>query len=80
MEEQTGAVCLPGMAGKVEKMRLVRDNTEVKESFFWNLKEYSENAFFSFHQKGNSGNPPMISSYPLPDEVDTVVEVFLKEE
>jgi alpha-L-fucosidase len=80
MEEQTGAVCLEGMAGKVEKMRLVRDNSEVKESSFWNLAEYSENAFFSFHQKGNSGNPPMISSYPLPDEVDTVVEVFLKEE
>ncbi len=80
MEEQAGAICLPGMAGMVEKMRRVSDNTVVPESFFWNLKEYSENAFFALHFSSVSGNPGMISSYPLPDETDTVVEIFLKED
>ena len=79
-EPQAGAICLENMAGKVEKLRLVRDNSEIRETFFWNLKEYSENAFFALHVTGPSGNPGMISSYPLPDELDTVVEVFLKDE
>lgn len=79
-EPQAGAICLENMAGKLEKLRLVRDNSEIRETFFWNLKEYSENAFFALHVTGPSGNPGMISSYPLPDEIDTVVEVFLKEE
>lgn len=73
MEEQTGAICLPDMAGKIDKMRLVSDNSEVKESFFWNLKEYSEHAFFFFNTSASD-------CYPLPDETDTVVEIFLKEE
>ncbi len=72
-EEQVGAICLPNMAGKVEKMRLLKDRTEVPETFFWNLKEYSENAFFFFDKKA-------IDCYPLPDERDTVVEITLKNE
>ena len=47
MEEQAGAICLENMAGKIEKMRLVSDNSEIKESFFWNLKEYGQHAFSS---------------------------------
>ena len=31
MEPQVGAVCLENMAGKVEKMRLLADNSEVKD-------------------------------------------------
>lgn len=73
MEEQAGAICLPSMAGKIEKMRLVSDNSEIKESFFWNLKEYAENAFFFF-------DPMASDCYPLPDENDTVVEIVLKED
>ena len=73
MEEQAGAICLPDMAGKIEKMRLVSDNSEIKESFFWNLKEYTENAFFFF-------DPMASDCYPLPDENDTVVEIVLKED
>lgn len=73
MEEQAGAICLEHMAGKIEKMRLISDNSEIKESFFWNLKEYSENAFFFF-------DPYASDCYPLPDETDTVVEITLKEE
>lgn len=72
-EEQVGAICLPNMAGKVESMRLVSDHSEIKETFFWNLAEYSENAFFFF------GTQDM-DCYPLPDEIDTVVEITLKEE
>ncbi|MGN1141267.1 MAG: alpha-L-fucosidase [Oliverpabstia sp.] len=73
MEEQAGAICLPSMAGKIEKMRLVSDNSEIKESFFWNLKEYAENAFFFF-------DPMAADCYPLPDENDTVIEIVLKED
>ena len=73
MEEQAGAICLEHMAGKIKKMRLISDNSEVKESFFWNLKEYAENAFFFF-------DPYASDCYPLPDEIDTVVEITLKEE
>lgn len=72
-EEQVGAICLPNMAGKVESMRLVSDGSEIKETFFWNLKEYGENAFFFFSPRDTDG-------YPLPDEIDTVVEITLKEE
>lgn len=72
-EEQVGAICLPNMAGKVESMRLVSDGSEIKETFFWNLKEYGENAFFFF-------SPRDTDCYPLPDEIDTVVEITLKEE
>lgn len=73
MEPQVGAVCLENMAGKVEKMRLLADNSEVKETRYWNLKEYDKNAFFFF-------NPYAADCYPLPDEKDTVVEIYLKEE
>lgn len=75
MEEQVGAICLENMAGKIEKMRLVSDNSEIKETFFWNLKEYAENAFFFFDSTPHAE----MDCYPLPDENDTVVEIFLKE-
>lgn len=72
LEEQTGAVCLPGLAGKIEKLRLLRDGSELLLSDYWNLKEYQENAFFFLNAKTSD-------SYPLPDEKDTVVEITLKE-
>lgn len=71
MEEQAGAICLEKMAGMVDHMRLLKDGSEVKETFFWNLKEYSENAFFFFDMHSSD-------CYPLPDEHDTVVEMTLK--
>ena len=73
MEEQAGAICLEDMAGKIEKMRLLSDNSEIKQANYWNLKEFSQNAFFFF-------NPHASDCYPLPDELDTVVEIYLKEE
>ncbi|CAH0531349.1 alpha-L-fucosidase [Vibrio natriegens] len=72
MEEQIGAVCLPNMANKIDRMRLLKDGSEIEESFFWNLHEYNENAFFFFDKKVTAG-------YPLPEEKDTVVEVLLKQ-
>lgn len=71
-EEQAGAICLNGLAGRIKRLRLLSDLSEIKETFYWNLKEYSENAFFFFNEK----NP---SCYPLPNEIDTVVEIELKE-
>lgn len=71
MEEQAGAICLEKMAGMVDHMRLLKDGSEVKETFFWNLKEYGENAFFFFDNHSSD-------CYPLPDDHDTVVEILLK--
>ncbi len=71
MEEQAGAVCLGKLPGKIEKMRLVRDGSEVRVANYWNLKEFSDNVFFFFNATADS--------YPLPDEMDTVVEIFLEE-
>ena len=72
MEAQAGAICLPGLAGKVARIRLLADGSEIRQSDYWNLKEYGENAFFFL-------NPETADCYPLPDEKDTVVEILLKE-
>ncbi|MDR0555302.1 MAG: alpha-L-fucosidase [Treponema sp.] len=72
LESQVGAVCLPGLAGKVEKLRLLRDGSEIRPSRYWNLTEYPEHAFFFLNSRSNS-------SHPLPDPVDTVVAITLKE-
>ncbi len=71
MEEQVGAICLLGLAGKIEKMRLLKDGSEIQESSYWNLKEYKEHSYFFFDSKAED-------AYPLPDPTDTVVEIFLK--
>ena len=71
MEEQVGAICLNNMAGKIKKLRLLKDNSEILLTNYWNLKEYSEHAFFFFDKKASD-------CYPLPDEIDTVVEIELK--
>ena len=71
-EAQAGGICLPGMAGKVEKLRLLADGSEIKLSDYWNLKEYAHHAYFFLN--------PTFDNYPLPDPIDTVVEVTLTEE
>lgn len=71
-EPQVGAVCLNDMAGKIQRLRLLANGAERRLSNFWNLTEYPENAFF-FLNEGTS------DSYPLPDIIDTVVEITLKE-
>jgi len=72
-EEQVGAFCLSGIDKKIEKMRLLKDGSEILETKYWNLKEYENNVFFFF----DNSNPV---GYPLPDERDTVVEITLKKD
>ena len=70
-ESQAGGLCLPGMAGKIEKLRLLADSSEIKLVNHWNLQQYPEHAFFFL-------NPGTADNYPLPDPVDTVVEITMK--
>ena len=72
MEPQAGAIPLIGIHGKIKKLRRLSDNSEVKLTDYWNLKEYSQNQFFFL-------NADTCDSYPLPDDRDTVVEVTLEE-
>jgi alpha-L-fucosidase len=67
-EERIGPVCLKNLAGRIERLRLLSDGSEVVLSDGWNTKEYGNDAFFQFGG----------SAYPLPDESDTVVEIILR--
>ena len=69
-EESAGGICLRGFAGKIEKMRLLSDGSEIKPAEYWNLAEYPEDAFFFLTSTHDN--------YPLPDPADTVVEITLK--
>lgn len=70
LEEAAGGICLPGLAGKIEKMRLLSDKSEIQASLYWNLQEYPEDAFFFLTRT--------YDNYPLPDPTDTVVEITLR--
>jgi alpha-L-fucosidase len=72
LEPQAGGICLPGLAGKIESLRLLADGSEIRAAKYWNLAEYPEHAFFHL-------NAQSFDSYPLPDPRDTVVEVRLKD-
>ena len=71
-ESQAGGLCLPGMAGKIEKLRLLSDRSEIRPANHWNLQQYPEHVFFFL-------NPDSCDNYPLPDPADTVVEISLKQ-
>jgi alpha-L-fucosidase len=71
MEAQVGGICLSDLAGKVEKMRLLSDGSEIRPAQYWNLSEYPKDCFFFL-------NPGSHDNYPLPDPIDTVVEITLK--
>lgn len=68
-EECTNAVALDISPEKIEKVRLLSDGSEIKVETPWNAIAYPNLSFFTF--KGQS--------YPLPDEIDTVVEITLKD-
>ena len=70
-EETMGNICLPGLAGKIDHCRLLKDGSEVFVSKYWNVAEYPNDAFLSFDKNG-------VLTFPLPDENDTVIEVTLK--
>jgi alpha-L-fucosidase len=69
-EAQAGGICLPNLAGKVEKLRRLADGSEIKPADYWNLAEYKQHAFFFL-------NRASWDNYPLPDKRDTVVEITL---
>jgi alpha-L-fucosidase len=71
LEAQAGGICLPNLAGKIEKLRLLTDGSEIKIGQYWNLAEYPAHAFFFLNQQS-------FDNYPLPDPKDTVVEITLK--
>ena len=71
LEEAVSAVCLQNLGGCVARMRLLSDKSEVRQTHFWTLTGYEQHAFFF-------PRPGCAESYPLPDALDTVVEVALK--
>lgn len=62
-----GALPIPGIKDKVKKARLLSDGSEIKLIDTWNIKEYPDYAFINF-------GPNSVFTYPLPDDIDTVVE------
>jgi alpha-L-fucosidase len=62
---------LPGMYGKVKKIRLVSDGAELKSLKPWNAYEYPNDVFINF-------GPTDWFTYPIPDDIDTVVEIELE--
>lgn len=71
-EQSIGPVNLPGLAGKVEKVRLLADGSELFLDRPWNATLFHDDQFFNFAH-------PAHSTYLLPDLRDTVIEVTLKE-
>lgn len=70
-EESIGAINLEGLGGKINKVRLLQDGSEMIPSKPWNVMEYPNDAFINF-------GTPETWSFPLPDEIDTVVELELE--
>lgn len=70
-EESVGPINLKGLAGKVKKARLLSDHSEVVLIRPWNTSEFPEDAFINF-------GTPEHHTYPLPDEINTVVELELE--
>lgn len=70
-EESVGPINLKGLAGKVKKARLLSDHSEVVLIRPWNTSEFPQDAFINF-------GTPEHHTYPLPDEINTVVELELE--
>lgn len=70
-EQSVGPICLRGLEGKVKKARLVRDGSEIKVIKPWNVTESVKDVFVNF-------GIPDHYTYPLPDDMDTVVEFELE--
>ena len=65
-----GPLPLAGLKGKVKKARLLADGSEIKFCNGWNTKEFAKDLFINF-------GPVDTATYPLPDDIDTVVELEL---
>jgi alpha-L-fucosidase len=68
-----GALPIPDIKNNIKKVRLVSDGSEMKLIDTWNIKEYPDYAFINF-------GPRDTDTYPLPDDIDTVVEFELYQE
>jgi len=64
-ERGIGPVALRGLAGKIQKARLLADGSEIKLERPWMVNEYAGDVFIDF------------PSSRLPDELDSVVELKL---
>jgi alpha-L-fucosidase len=73
LEESVGPINLKGLAGKVKKACLLSDGSELAVTRPWNVSEFPDDAFTNFSM-------PAHFSYPLPDDIDTVIEIELVEE
>ncbi len=71
LEAPIGPLCIPGLGGgRIKRMRLLKDGSELRENEAWNTKLFEDYAFVNFAE------PPELT-YPLPDEDDTVIEIEL---
>lgn len=71
-EGNIGALPLKGLKGKAKKARLLSDGSEIKFLQAWNTNEYPHDLFVNF-------GPVDTYTYPIPDEIDTVIELELYE-
>lgn len=72
-EPSIGPLALTGIEpGHVESITLLRDGSEVRQGESFITKVYEETLFISF------GDIPFYT-YPLPDNIDTVLKIVLKE-
>lgn len=69
-EGNIGALPLIGLKNKVKKARLLSDGSEIKFCDGWNTKEFEKDLFINF-------GPIDTATYPLPNPIDTVVELEL---
>jgi len=69
-EQAIGPVNLRNLGGKIKKARLLKDGAEIPTVKAGNVKEYAKDGFINFGR-------PEHSTFPLPDEIDTVVELEL---
>lgn len=75
MMQMAGQICLSGLKGKIESATLLRDGSEVQVSGFWLGDRFyipDDDIFINFGM-------PVQHTYRLPDKVDTVVKIVLKE-
>ncbi len=70
-EPPIGPLTLSGLRGKVKRARLLADGSELKLIRPWNTFDFDDYLFINF------GTPEHLT-HPLPDEIDTVVELELK--
>ncbi|MGE5559775.1 MAG: alpha-L-fucosidase [Chloroflexota bacterium] len=66
-----GALPLVGLRDRAVRARLVADGSEIRFVDAWNTKQFEDSLFINFGPEGTA-------TYPLPDEIDTVVRLDLR--